>query len=69
MVVGLRQVHFLARFWAARRGEAWERDVVAEELFPFISREPRFTLAEFATTPSMWFWFTKDAKRLTGDSD
>ena len=21
---------------------------------------PRFTLKEFARTPSMWFWFTKD---------
>lgn len=60
VVVGLRQVHFLAKYWAARRGDAWETDRVAEEYFPFIAREPRFTLREFAKTPSMWFWFTKD---------
>jgi len=45
------------------RGEAWEGDEVAERYFPFISA-PRFTLREFARTPSMWFWFTKDAADL-----
>ena len=34
-------------------------DAVAEKYFPFISA-PRFTLKEFARTPSLWFWFTKD---------
>ena len=37
VVVGLRQVHFLARYWAGCRGDAWEPDRVAEEWFPFIS--------------------------------
>ena len=59
VVVGLRQVHFLAKYWTERRGEAWRGDPVAEEYFPFIA-EPRFTLREFARTPSMWFWFTRD---------
>ena len=59
VVVGLRQVHFLARYWTEMGGEEWRRDVVAEELFPFISSE-RFTLREFATQPSRWFWFTRD---------
>jgi hypothetical protein len=59
VVVGLRQVHFLARYWSEVRGETWQTDKVAEELFPFIS-SPRFTLREFARTPSMWFWFTKE---------
>ena len=36
-------------------------DIVAVELFPFISA-PRFTLREFATKPSLWFWFTRDWK-------
>jgi len=59
LIVGLRQVHFLARYWATRRGEEWETDKVAEELFPFISSR-RFTLKEFVRSPSNWFWFTKD---------
>ncbi len=50
VVVGLRQVHFLARHWAAVRGEEWQGDPVAERYFPFISA-PRFTLREFARTP------------------
>ena len=25
VVVGLRQVHYLAKYWTARRGDAWER--------------------------------------------
>lgn len=61
VVVGLRQVHFLAEFWRIKRGEEYTKDIVAEELFPFIS-SPRFTLKEFFRTPSNWFWFTKDWK-------
>jgi len=60
VVVGLRQVHFLAEYWTAERGQPRQRDLVAEDLFPFIARTPRFTLKEFFRTPSMWFWFTKD---------
>lgn len=59
VVVGLRQVHFLAKYWAEVRGDEWQRDAVAEEYFPFISA-PRFSLRTFARTPSLWFWFTKD---------
>lgn len=61
VVVGLRQVHFLSEYWRIKRGEEYDKDVVAEELFPFIS-SPRFTLKEFFRTPSNWFWFTKDWK-------
>ena len=57
VVVGLRQVHFLARYWAERRGDEWAGDTVAETWFPFIAA-PRFTLKQFARTPSLWFWFT-----------
>ena len=59
LVVGLRQLHFLAQYWTAVRGDEWAGDPVAEVWFPFISAE-RFTLKQFARTPSMWFWFTKD---------
>lgn len=59
VVVGLRQVHFLSEYWRIRRGEPYDKDVIAEELFPFISSE-RFTLKKFFRTPSSWFWFTTD---------
>mmetsp|Transcript_14627 Transcript_14627/g.20683 ORF Transcript_14627/g.20683 Transcript_14627/m.20683 type:complete len:304 (+) Transcript_14627:120-1031(+) len=61
VVVGLRQVHFLSEYWRIKRDEPYDKDIIAEELFPFIS-SPRFTLKEFFRTPSMWFWFTKDWK-------
>lgn len=60
VVVGLRQVHFLAKFWSQERGNEPQEDLIAETLFPFISASPRFTLREFIRKPSMWFWFTKD---------
>jgi len=63
VVVGLRQVHFLSKFWTDVRGEDWKGDVVAEELFPFISSE-RFTLKEFVTQPKRWFWFSKEWEDL-----
>ena len=62
VVVGLRQVHFLSEYWRIKRGEPYEKDVIAEDLFPFISAKQRFTLKEFFRTPSMWFWFTTDWK-------
>mmetsp|Transcript_13670 Transcript_13670/g.41333 ORF Transcript_13670/g.41333 Transcript_13670/m.41333 type:complete len:295 (+) Transcript_13670:92-976(+) len=67
VVVGLRQVHFLAEYWTDVRGGPRERDLVAEDLFPFIARTPRFTLKQFLRTPSMWFWFTKDWPDFTYD--
>ena len=59
VVVGLRQVHYLARYSAYVRGEQLDEDVVAEEYFPFVASE-RFTLAEFVREPKRWFAFTKD---------
>jgi len=61
VVVGLRQVHFLSEYWRVKRGEPYDKDIVAEELFPFISSQ-RFTLIDFVTKPSRWFWFTKEMK-------
>eukprot|EP00566_Odontella_aurita_P019940 CAMPEP_0113594418 /NCGR_PEP_ID=MMETSP0015_2-20120614/39074_1 /TAXON_ID=2838 /ORGANISM="Odontella" /LENGTH=296 /DNA_ID=CAMNT_0000501429 /DNA_START=78 /DNA_END=968 /DNA_ORIENTATION=- /assembly_acc=CAM_ASM_000160 len=61
VVVGLRQVHFLSEYWRTVRNEPYQKDVIAEELFPFISSE-RFTLKQFVRQPSRWFWFTKDWK-------
>jgi len=66
VVVGLRQVHFLSEYWRVVRGDPYDKDVIAEELFPFISSE-RFTLKEFFRTPSNWFWFTKDWKDFDFD--
>jgi hypothetical protein len=63
VVVGLRQVHYLSEYWRIKRGEPYDKDIIAEELFPFISAQ-RFTLKKFFRTPSMWFWFTKDWKDL-----
>jgi hypothetical protein len=61
VVVGLRQVHFLAKYWASVRGEEFPEDLVADKLFPFISSE-RFTLLEFIRQPKRWFWFTNEKK-------
>mmetsp|Transcript_8102 Transcript_8102/g.16356 ORF Transcript_8102/g.16356 Transcript_8102/m.16356 type:complete len:487 (+) Transcript_8102:93-1553(+) len=54
VVVGLRQVHYLALYATKVRGEDWKGDKVAEEWFPFISSE-RFTLEEFVREPRRWF--------------
>ncbi|KAJ1398562.1 hypothetical protein B484DRAFT_424898 [Ochromonadaceae sp. CCMP2298] len=69
VVVGLRQVHYLAKYWADVRDERGTGgtggtggEITADkiaELFPFICSE-RFTLKEFVTQPSRWFWFTRD---------
>ena len=59
VVVGLRQVHFLSEYWRIVRQEPYDKDAIAEDLFPFISA-PSFTLKQFFRTPSMWFWFTTD---------
>ena len=58
VVVGLRQVHFLSEYWRVKRGEEYQKDVVAESLFPFISRKERFTLKTFLREPRHWFWFS-----------
>lgn len=62
VVVGLRQVHFLSEYWRVKRGEEYQKDVVAETFFPFISRKERFTLKQFFREPSYWFWFTTEWK-------
>lgn len=61
VVVGLRQVHFLSEYWRIVRGDPYNKDMIAEELFPFISSK-RFTLKQFVRKPSNWFWFTKEMK-------
>ena len=60
VVVGLRQVHFLSEYWRVKRGYPSEKDVIAEELFPFISMKERFTLKQFFRRPKHWFWFTSN---------
>ena len=63
VVVGLRQVHFLSEYWRIVRGDPYDKDIIAEELFPFISSK-RFTLKQFVRKPSNWFWFTKKVEDL-----
>ena len=58
VVVGLRQVHFLSEYWRVKRGYPKEKDIIAEELFPFISLNERFTLKQFFRRPRHWFWFS-----------
>jgi hypothetical protein len=52
-VTGIRQIHFLADYWARQRGEELPQDAFAE-LIPF-AKKPTLTLWELATTPSLWF--------------
>ena len=67
VVVGLRQVHFLSEYWRIKRGQEYDKDVVAETLFPFIAWKERVTLKQFFRTPSKWFWFTRDVKDFDYD--
>ncbi|CAK0864529.1 unnamed protein product, partial [Prorocentrum cordatum] len=52
LIIGLRQVHFLSKFWATQRGEAPMADAVVD-FFPFIGSE-RYTWREFLRRPSLW---------------
>ena len=61
--MGLRQVHFLSKYWEHVRGEERPDKDVFIDLFPFIGSE-RFTLKEFVQEPKRWFWFTKEVKDL-----
>ncbi|GMH82648.1 hypothetical protein TrST_g12208 [Triparma strigata] len=63
VVVGLRQIHFLAKYAADERDLVWEKDPISEWMFPFIS-SPRFTLKEFITQPKRWFFFTSKIKDI-----
>jgi len=59
-VTGIRQIHFLAEYWARQRGQALQRDAFAE-LFPF-TRKPTLTFFQLLTTPALWI----DWGRLIG---
>ncbi|KAK3269622.1 hypothetical protein CYMTET_21946 [Cymbomonas tetramitiformis] len=64
LLIGLRQLHFLAKFWAEERGEELQ-DPVAD-FFPFISC-PDFGWKEFLRTPSLWLAPLKDVAPLEID--
>ena len=51
VVVGLRQLHFLAKYWETKRGYELSKDLLADELFPFISLGERLTLKQFFRKP------------------
>lgn len=64
LIIGLRQLHFLAKFWAEERGEDLQ-DPVAD-FFPFIS-SPDFGWKEFLRSPSLWLAPLKDVSPLEVD--
>lgn len=51
-VTGIRQIHFLADYWARQQGRPLPRDAFAE-LFPF-AKKPTLTLFELASSPALW---------------
>jgi hypothetical protein len=54
LIVGLRQVHFLAQYLYRKRGlDSQSRPDLVTEFFPFI-QVPNLTWQEFLTTPSLW---------------
>jgi hypothetical protein len=53
LIVGLRQVHFLADYNYRQRGMAVPPKDPVVDFFPFIGAD-RFTWQEFVTTPSLW---------------
>lgn len=62
LLIGLRQVHFLAKYWAIERGEDPQEDPLAD-FFPFIGA-PRYTWREFLRRPSLWFAPLNDVEDL-----
>jgi len=59
LVVGLRQLHFLAEFWACQRGQTLQDPLV--DFFPFIGA-PRYTWRKFLRSPSLWMSPLQDVK-------
>jgi hypothetical protein len=53
LIVGLRQVHFLADYNYRQRGIAVPPKDPVVDFFPFIGAD-RFTWQEFVSTPSLW---------------
>eukprot|EP00242_Pyramimonas_sp_CCMP2087_P016359 CAMPEP_0198198040 /NCGR_PEP_ID=MMETSP1445-20131203/1559_1 /TAXON_ID=36898 /ORGANISM="Pyramimonas sp., Strain CCMP2087" /LENGTH=235 /DNA_ID=CAMNT_0043867481 /DNA_START=362 /DNA_END=1069 /DNA_ORIENTATION=+ len=63
LIIGVRQVHFLAKYWAEARADLGEPplDDPLVNLFPFIGA-PDFTWKTFLRTPSLWFSPLRDMK-------
>mmetsp|Transcript_57886 Transcript_57886/g.141976 ORF Transcript_57886/g.141976 Transcript_57886/m.141976 type:complete len:353 (-) Transcript_57886:718-1776(-) len=51
-VTGIRQIHFLSKYWAMKRGEEMQRDQFSE-LFPFATKET-LGVIELFTKPELW---------------
>ena len=51
-MTGIRQIHFLSKFWALERGEAMQRDAFCE-MFPFTTKQT-LGVVELFTTPEIW---------------
>jgi hypothetical protein len=53
LIVGLRQVHFLANYFYRKRGVHPPPSDPVADFFPFI-KAPQYTWQEFFLTPSLW---------------
>ena len=51
-VTGIRQIHFLSKFWAIERGEEMQPDAFCE-MFPFATA-PTLGVRELFTNPALW---------------
>ena len=51
-VTGIRQIHFLSKFWAMERGEPMQPDAFCE-MFPFSTKE-QLGVVEFFSQPELW---------------
>jgi hypothetical protein len=63
LIVGLRQVHFLAQYLYRQRGVTTPPADLVTEFFPFI-QAPAFTWQEFFLTPSLWCSLLSDMEKI-----
>jgi hypothetical protein len=63
LIVGLRQVHYLARYLYRRRGVTPPPNDSVVDFFPFINA-PFFTWQEFFLTPSLWCSLLSDVEKI-----
>lgn len=67
LIVGLRQVHFLAQYLYRQRGINPPPNDIVADFFPFI-KEPSFTWQQFLLTPSLWCSLLSDVETIDAKS-
>jgi hypothetical protein len=67
LIVGLRQVHFLAQYFYMKQGVANPPSDPVADFFPFIKAE-RFTWQEFVLSPSLWCSLLSDMENVDSAS-